>query len=238
MSYLKYLFLAILLCGMVTKGNTQVLDNEKEGIEQLSEDGIKQTPSPKVYDVPFASRGNRLQLTVANSSGRNLENIVIEVTNVPSWIEMEKTKENITVVEESEEMIEFLFHLKEKAPVGEKAELRFTAMSSDKFSWEKQISLKVAPPTSLEVDPNYPNPFNQSTTMEYRLPAQMKVKVTIYNVLGQRVATVVDEMQQAGHQEMRWNASGMASGLYFCRIVAEGQDKNKIVEQQKMMLIR
>jgi hypothetical protein len=110
MSYLKYLFLAILLCGMVTKGNTQVLDNEKEGIEQLSEDGIKQTPSPKVYDVPFASRGNRLQLTVANSSGRNLENIVIEVTNVPSWIEMEKTKENIieSGVEIHNELFDYL----------------------------------------------------------------------------------------------------------------------------------
>ena len=67
---------------------------------------------------------------------------------------------------------------------------------------------------------NYPNPFNSSTMIEYYIPKQSLVKIEVYNVLGQRIAVLADAVKQSGSHSVIWNAAGMASGLYFCRIEA------------------
>jgi len=93
-------------------------------------------------------------------------------------------------------------------------------------------------PGRFKLMPNYPNPFNPTTTIRYQLPAKMDVQVTIYNVLGRRVATLANATQKAGQHELRWDASQMASGLYFYRVVAKGGGSKKIVKQKKMTLIK
>lgn len=75
-------------------------------------------------------------------------------------------------------------------------------------------------PTSYNLYPNYPNPFNPSTKINYSLPKSSKVNLTIYNILGQKVATLVDGNQRAGRRSIRWDAKGLSSGIYLCRLKA------------------
>ena len=66
----------------------------------------------------------------------------------------------------------------------------------------------------------HPNPFNVSTTISYRLPVNREVKLEVYNLLGQRVTTLVNEKQQAGDKFVIWDAYQVSSGLYFYKLTA------------------
>jgi hypothetical protein len=76
-------------------------------------------------------------------------------------------------------------------------------------------------PKQYQLYQNYPNPFNPMTHIKFDLPLDSKVKITIFNVLGQRVATLVDSKLPAGRYNYQWKPSGVASGLYFYSIEAE-----------------
>ena len=93
-------------------------------------------------------------------------------------------------------------------------------------------------PTSYGLDKNYPNPFNPSTVITYRLPKATKVTLTIYNVNGQRVKQLVDQHQEAGEYQISWNgldAAGtpVGSGLYAYQIKAD-----HFRESRTMMLMK
>ncbi len=89
-------------------------------------------------------------------------------------------------------------------------------------------------PTGFTLEQNYPNPFNPSTTIRYALPAAGKVKLQIYNVLGALVETLVDENRQAGQYTITWDASNVASGVYFYRLTTD----NGLTKIRKMMLLK
>ena len=72
-----------------------------------------------------------------------------------------------------------------------------------------------AHPTSFRLEQNFPNPFNPTTAIGYRLSAVSKVDLSIYNVLGQKIVTLVSEKQKAGDHQVEWDASRFASGVYF-----------------------
>jgi len=82
---------------------------------------------------------------------------------------------------------------------------------------------------------NYPNPFNPLTTIEYGLPADGAVSVTIYNVLGQKVSVLVDKKQTAGRYKIQFDAGklGLASGVYFYQIRSQS-----FVKSLKMLLLK
>lgn len=88
-------------------------------------------------------------------------------------------------------------------------------------------------PGSFRLYNNYPNPFNPSTTIKYEIPATGFVSVIIFNMLGQEVAVLVNESQQAGIHEVNWNASNMPSGVYFYRIKTSGYS-----DTRKMILVK
>jgi hypothetical protein len=80
---------------------------------------------------------------------------------------------------------------------------------------------------------NYPNPFNPSTTISYELPARSHVTLKVFNVLGQEAATLENGEVQAGRHQVRWNADGLPSGMYFYQLRA-----NSFMETRKMLLLQ
>lgn len=88
-------------------------------------------------------------------------------------------------------------------------------------------------PKSFYVRSNYPNPFNPTTTIEFGIPAQEKVTVSIYNVNGQKIATLVDGTLSPGVHKVQWDGSGVASGMYFYQVQTP---KKTII--RKMLLIK
>ena len=93
-------------------------------------------------------------------------------------------------------------------------------------------------PTRFALRQNYPNPFNPSTVIQYALPKSSFVKVEIYNILGQRVRSLVEEEEQPGYKMIQWDGrddSGVevSSGVYFYKIEA-----GEFVECRKMTLLK
>ncbi len=80
---------------------------------------------------------------------------------------------------------------------------------------------------------NYPNPFNPSTTIRFEVPRSGFVSLKVYNLLGQEVAVLVNEVKQAGGYEVVWEAAGLPSGVYFYRMRAETFD-----EARRLVLAR
>ena len=88
-------------------------------------------------------------------------------------------------------------------------------------------------PSEFALLSNYPNPFNASTVISYELPTDTHVKLEIYNLFGQKVATVVDGQQEAGYRSVNWEASEAASGVYFYKLTA-----GDFTEVKRMTLLR
>lgn len=88
-------------------------------------------------------------------------------------------------------------------------------------------------PDGYALSQNYPNPFNPSTTINFTLPASQDVKLTVFNVLGQHVATLADGFYSEGTHALRFNASHLASGTYIYRL-----QTGNFVQVRKMVLIK
>jgi hypothetical protein len=88
-------------------------------------------------------------------------------------------------------------------------------------------------PSGFALEQNYPNPFNPTTTIRFKLPQASDVQLTVYNVLGQKVAVLVNNHLSAGTHIVQFNAKALASGLYFYRLKA-----GNFVMNKKMMLIK
>jgi hypothetical protein len=109
-----------------------------------------------------------------------------------------------------------------------------------------RIQLNLNIPTNFVLEQNYPNPFNPSTKIKYRNPSRGTVTLKVVNSLGQEIATLVNEEQPAGTYEVDFDATNLASGIYFYRIKliysSEGFLKEPvgkvIVETKKMVLLR
>ena len=93
-------------------------------------------------------------------------------------------------------------------------------------------------PDNYTLNQNYPNPFNPKTLIEYGLPIESNVNISIYDMLGRKVVTLVNGSVAAGYHNIVWdgldkNSINVSSGVYFYKIIA-----NDFVEIKKMLLIR
>lgn len=91
----------------------------------------------------------------------------------------------------------------------------------------------VTPPRELALFPNYPNPFNPSTNITFSLPARSFVSLEIYDLLGRKIKTLVNQELSAGQNVRTWNAADAPSGIYFCRFKV-----GSFVQTKKLVLIR
>ena len=98
-------------------------------------------------------------------------------------------------------------------------------------------------PQQMHLAQNYPNPFNPETVIRYQLSVVSDVKLEVYNLLGQKIATLIDARQGAGEYRVRWDGrdrhgSPVGSGVYFYRLSANGNNSAATVQTRKMILLR
>ncbi len=88
-------------------------------------------------------------------------------------------------------------------------------------------------PSVFTLSQNYPNPFNPRTEISFGLPKDSYVTLTVFNALGQKVATLVNEKRQAGNYRVTWDGTGFPTGIYFYRLESQGFSETK-----KMLLMK
>lgn len=93
-------------------------------------------------------------------------------------------------------------------------------------------------PETFAIHQNYPNPFNPSSTVSFDLPEQAEVTLEVFNMLGKKVATLVDTQLQAGRHESEFEASALSSGNYIARISARGTSGESFEQNMNMQLVK
>ena len=109
------------------------------------------------------------------------------------------------------------------------------------FSGVVGVSESESAPTKFHLAQNYPNPFNPVTTIKYGLPRESFVSLKVYNVLGQQVATLVNQWQAAGYKSVEFDAGSLVSGVYFYRLVigdASSGSAQSFVETKRLILVK
>ncbi len=89
------------------------------------------------------------------------------------------------------------------------------------------------PPGSYKLYNNYPNPFNPTTTIRFEVPSSSVVWLGVYDILGREVSVLVNERKDAGIHEVKFDASGLSSGVYFYKLTAGG-----FTETRKLLIVR
>ena len=114
------------------------------------------------------------------------------------------------------------------------------AGSNEKGVWRRPLSEMITGVKSKSELPkdfilyqNYPNPFNPVTSIEYRVASTEYVTLKVYDILGREIVTLVNEEKPAGTYEVKWNAEGLSSGIYFYKLQAAD-----FVQTKKMILLK
>ena len=114
-------------------------------------------------------------------------------------------------------------HIRMEKPEFEPVTLGFSGVSAEGPEVPKVYAL----------NQNYPNPFNPTTEISFDLPVASHVELTIFNILGQEVETLINEDMEAGPQSKTWDAAPYSSGVYFYRILA-----NDFTDTKKMVMLK
>jgi len=101
------------------------------------------------------------------------------------------------------------------------------------ITWIHSKSVK-SYPSKFSLSQNYPNPFNPRTIINYELGIRSEMDLSVYNIVGQKVATLISEKQKAGIYQVEWDATGFASGVYLCRLTTS----QGFTQTKKLVLIR
>ena len=179
---------------------------------------------------------NWITATELNNSGFDIERAVIanEVKNL-NWETIGFVNGNGTTSESHS------YSFTDENIVSGKYSYRLKQIDFDgTFEYSNEVEVDLSLPQIFSLEQNYPNPFNPTTTIKYSIPSvisneerNLNVTLKIYDILGNEVATLVNENKPAGSYEIDFNASSLTSGVYFYKFQA-----GSFVETKKMILLR
>jgi hypothetical protein len=205
--------------------------------------GISSASSQTVFPVPANSRGNQLTLTIANESPYvSAENIEVRVVRHCPAVTFKSEGQFLRIIPAQKESdVTFTFDVGRNVRVNTRDTIDFLIMDRSGSKWRKLVIVTYGSPKEFALEQNFPNPFNPTTTIYYQLPTDSRVSIVVYDLLGREVRRLVDEVKQAGYHDQRFDASGIASGVYFYRMTAEpitGGGKNSYVSVKKLMVLK
>lgn len=186
-----------------------------------------------VYKVEPGSKGNTIILEIENASNeQTISGITVNLTKQNSSLHFNKTEQKIEHLSKSVET-EFIFDVEREVATNRIDTLKFIVTGNNGILEEKVILIGYTIPTEFKLAQNYPNPFNPTTKIEYQLPKDGRVIIKVFNVLGQEVRTLVDEIKEAGYYNIEFNSFGLSSGVYFYSLFTENYQSIK-----KMVLLK
>ncbi len=116
---------------------------------------------------------------------------------------------------------------------GSKFQYRLKQIDTDgQFEYSDVVEVEVIP-NDYELSQNYPNPFNPSTTIRFSLPQATQIKINLFNMLGEQMATLAEGMYESGYHKVTFNASSLPSGTYIYRL-----ESSDFVSVKKMILLK
>jgi len=184
-------------------------------------------------------KNNQIVLELSNisstESANNLEVKLIKKSDHLTFNQTEKLIENITQGEETE--LAFTFNVEYNIGKTEADTIEFLITDNKSIYQTKQFILQYSVPTEYKLEQNYPNPFNPETRIRYQVSSISPVTLKIYDILGNEIATLVNEQKEPGYYEVDFSATGgafqLASGVYIYRLQA-----GQFVSTKKMMVLK
>lgn len=191
------------------------------------------------YELQPGSKNNLFEFNVANNTGSTNQSVTILVQEKPEWVSFTNNEINLQGISKTEKQItQFYFNVSEDAPIDEESSITFRIIGSKDGGLTKTYNIKVIAPETFGVQQNHPNPFNSSTIIKYTIPQDAFVSVEVFNVLGERVAELVNKDLKTGLHEVIFNAANFSSGFYFYIVEAKGMDGTKYFDSKKMILLK
>jgi hypothetical protein len=158
---------------------------------------------PGSYYV-MAFKGSNLTLDITTQWHNGLPFDIQGLSDGSLWIEIPQGIDPVTVIENQYTELDIIF--------------RESAIDNDRGT---------SAPVKFSLKQNYPNPFNPLMTVQYELPKKVFVDIQVFNMLGQRVISLVHKEQEAGIYQVQWDGSRYPSGVYFYRIKAGDYSSSK-----------
>jgi hypothetical protein len=106
------------------------------------------------------------------------------------------------------------------------------------YAYSDVVEADIGLPLEFALDQNYPNPFNPSTSIQFSIPVDAKVKISVYNILGKKVSEIVSTSYSAGTHRLDYNASSLTSGIYLYTVEAIGNNGLNYTATKKMTLLK
>jgi hypothetical protein len=106
------------------------------------------------------------------------------------------------------------------------------------FDYSSVVNIGFTLPLEFVLEQNYPNPFNPSTSIAFAVPVKSDVTLEVYNLIGQKITTLVQGEVEAGKHTATFNASSMSSGLYLFKLTAVGENGSQFSSSKKMTLLK
>lgn len=182
------------------------------------------TSSVSINDVTL----NWLTATETNNQGFQIERRNVQDESYDDWNSFGFVTGNGTTTEPQS------YSFADKNLEAGKYQYRLKQIDFDgTFEYSNKIEVEINVPLKFSLGQNYPNPFNPSTSIQYAIASRQFVTLKVYDVLGNEIATLVNEEKPAGNYDVEFNASHMASGIYYYQLRA-----GEFVETKKMILMK
>ncbi len=216
-------------------GGSQTLYFGSDGLGEIPVAGYAMPPAPPIgsFDARFKSSEGGLMVQTHSEE-------VSEAIGIP--IVIQSTAYPLTV---SWKITSGSYELSDGVagthPVRGEGTLKITNIAIQEITLNVTGGSDV--PKEFGLSQNYPNPFNPTTNIKYALPVDSRVTMEIYNVLGQRVRTLLSDVQPAGYHIAEWNGKNdagqqLSSGMYFLQLSANGSNGKSITDVRKLMMLK
>jgi hypothetical protein len=171
-----------------------------------------------------------------------LENFGFESKN--TIVQFEDQKNGSITYSYSNQTNEFIIRSDEVSDTNHLS-IKFWALNGINQLHQSYLKLNLLPavkeieiPDKYELSQNYPNPFNPETKIRFGLPSESKVKLSVYNILGQLVDLITDQDFTAGYHSLNWNPLNLSSGVYIYKIEAQAAEGEVFTDIKKMMYLK